>query len=242
MSLIKWKRGGGLVSPYAEISEEVFIGEGVTIKSPEVQISGDVVLVGYTNIDGRVVVSSVGNSLRLQDVVVLDDVVIVGHGTITECHIEDNARLYLNGACLKQGWISMRASVSGKVKANNFIIRDDASLSEDAVIRNASLFDETKVYGRAVLMGTGEIGGGICLTGDEGRIRIHEGHWQRAPKVFKGDGEFTLTECVEGRLLAGCTCLPVEEWREKAHVWGKRYGWKKETVEEYLKGMDSLNL
>lgn len=178
---------------------------------------------------------------------------ILGRSTVYGSTVADNASIHDFGAAIRSEIVSFsrirgnaqaydscmlgQAEISGNAQIHNTVMADlslvsdkarvfgsfleqFAQVRDEAVVRNVILTGQAVVKGNARVIRNFdhqiEIGGGTI---------IHEGVWIRAPRsVTVPEVGFSVTECVEGKVIINCTCVSEEKWRRAGRRYGRKLG------------------
>ena len=168
---------------------------------------------------------------------------VYGDSSIVDSLIYDSAEIYNSGV--------HSSSVAGNAKVIESSISDShiSGLSMIAKSKTLSckMFDSSRAYnttmvevtmeGRSIISGGAVTGanlkdeahvcGGYVYRWEEevvldGKMFIHKGIWNRAPLILYATlSDYTVQECVNGKIHINCTCNTIEKWLGGA---GVRYG------------------
>jgi carbonic anhydrase/acetyltransferase-like protein (isoleucine patch superfamily) len=208
---------------FAEVADNVYITRSVIV--PDAELYGSV----------GVIDTYVGENASLHDKAHLEG-----------CTVTRQASVY-GEAWLANSYLGGMVSVSGGAYVLGSVLGGCVKLTDNSIVYNSHLEGMVRVGDEAVVDEC-YLGGGIrvCGTARVFRLetdsfhRFHEGDWNREPVYIRGKVGLDIHECVNGKWIIGCKCLPIQEWLDKGPRLATALGMSEEEADWYYQTLKSL--
>lgn len=167
--------------------------------------------------------SSILDSGLVSDSAWLNKSMVMGYGKVL-----GDARAYAS-------IVAEVACVCGQAKIFKTSVGDSAFIGGTATVHNSVIKENSRVIENGFVMysslsGQATVEGGQVIGTPKKTLNlhplafIHAGTWRRSPIVYKAQlSDFTVQECVDGRVHIGCLCGKPEKWVGRLDA-GEKYG------------------